>query len=79
MGDEKQGIPGPVLHQPLKLSIFWKKREKRQKMNGPAVCPGQKTENAPTWRSPRPLFWGPFLVYFWWFSATLQPTHRTLK
>jgi len=29
-------------------------------MNGPPVCPGQKTENAPTWRSPSPLFGGYF-------------------
>jgi len=33
-------------------------------MNGPAVCLGQKTENAPTWRSPSPLFGGLFLVLF---------------
>jgi len=29
-------------------------------MNGPPVCPGQKTENAPTWR-PRSRF---FQAYF---------------
>jgi len=41
---------GVILHQPLNLSIFRKKRENGQIMNGPPVCLGQKTENAPTWR-----------------------------
>jgi len=63
-GYEIQRSPGPVLHQPLSCSLFWKKRLFCQKMNGPAVCLGQKTENAPTWRSPRPLFGGLFLVLF---------------
>jgi len=33
-------------------------------MNGIPVCLAPKTENAPTWRSPRPLFGGRFLAYF---------------
>jgi len=36
-------------------------------MNGIPVSPERKTENAPTWRSPRPLFWGSFFGYFWGF------------
>jgi len=53
--------PGVILHQPLSLQIFVKNSENRQKMNGPAVYPRQKTENAPTWR-PRKHFFGP---HFW--------------
>jgi len=33
-------------------------------MNGVSVCLGRKTENAPTWRPPKPLFGTPFLAYF---------------
>jgi len=40
-------------------------------MNGPPVCPSRKTENAPTWRSPRPLFWGSFLAHFRQFPRVL--------
>jgi len=40
-------------------------------MNGPPVCPGRKTENAPTWRSPSPLFGGLFLAYFGAYSGLL--------
>jgi len=55
---------GVILHQPLNLSIFRKNTENGQIMNGPPVCPGEKTENAPTWR-PRKHFSGPvFLPIF---------------
>jgi len=67
--DEKQGIPGPVLHQPLSCSIFWKKGVFCQKMNGPPVCPARKTENAPTWRSPSPVFWTPKSGFFGYFLS----------
>jgi len=42
-------------------------------MNGIPVSPGQKTENAPTWRSPSPLFGGLFLAYFGPFSPLSDP------
>jgi len=63
-----------VLHQPLSLSIFRKKAKNGLKMNGVSVCLGQKTENAPTWRSPSPLFGGCFLVIFTPLFAPL--THQ---
>jgi len=34
-------------------------------MNGPAVSPARKTENAPTWRPQNPDFQTRFLVLFW--------------
>jgi len=49
---------GVILHQPLNLQIFRKNSVFGRKMNGPPVCPGEKTENAPTWR-PRKHFFGP--------------------
>jgi len=63
---------GVVLHQPLNRTIFWKNDENRQNMNGIPVSPSRKTENAPTWRSPSPLFGGCFSGYFW---AILDPVH----
>jgi len=71
-GSSFGGSTGVVLHQPLNCSVFWKKAKKRQNMNGIPVCLGPKTENAPTWRSPRPLFWGSFLVIF-------QPRHTVSR
>jgi len=38
-------------------------------MNGIPVSPGQKTENAPTWRSPSPEFQALFLAFFPGFLA----------
>jgi len=72
------GQTGVVLHQPLNLSIFRKKSKNGQNMNGIPVCRSRKTENAPTWRSPRPLFWGSFLAYFTGISAApnLSATHQ---
>jgi len=58
---------GVILHQPLNLSIFRKNAKNSQNMNGIPVCLRPKTENAPTWRSPRPLFWVPFWPVFWHF------------
>jgi len=58
------GQIGVVLHQPLNLSIFRKKAKNGQNMNGIPVCRSRKTENAPTWRSPSPLFGGLFLAVF---------------
>jgi len=55
---------GVILHQPLNLSIFRKKRENGQIMNGPPVCLGQKTENAPTWRPRKHNFRTRFCPYF---------------
>jgi len=48
-------------------------------MNGIPVCRSRKTENAPTWRPPRPLFWGSFLAYFTGISAPPDSisTHQT--
>jgi len=63
---------GVILHQPLNLSIFRKNTKNSQNMNGIPVCLGQKTENAPTWRSPSPLFWGLFLAYF---AANFHPNY----
>jgi len=60
---------GVILHQPLNCSIFWKNVENRQNMNGIPVSPGQKTENAPTWRSPSPEFQALFLAFFPGFLA----------
>jgi len=37
-----------------------KNSENRRKMNGPPVCPGEKTENAPTWRPQNTNFGTPF-------------------
>jgi len=34
-------------------------------MNGIPVSPGRKMENAPTWRSPNPLFGTHFRPLFW--------------
>jgi len=62
---------GVVLHQPLNCSDFRKKRVFCQNMNGPPVCLAPKTENAPTWRSPNPLFGTRFLGLFCRF---LYPT-----
>jgi len=39
-------------------------------MNGIPVSRSQKTENAPTWRSPSPLFGGCFLAHFWPISPS---------
>jgi len=64
IGSILAGQIGVILHQPLNLSIFRKNTKNSQNMNGIPVCLGPKTENAPTWRSPRPLFWGSFLAYF---------------
>jgi len=83
---------GVILHQPLNLSIFRKKAKNGQNMNGIPVCLGRKTENAPTWRPPSPLFWGLFSTYFqaFWippppipllFSyppSTIQPPQRNI-
>jgi len=66
--------PRVVLHQPLSCSLFWKKRVFRQKMNGPAVCLASKTENAPTWRSPNPVFGTPF----WGCFPLFCPAQRLL-
>jgi len=55
---------GVILHQPLSLTIFRKKRENRRKMNGPPVYPGEKTENAPTWRPRKHNFRTPFSPVF---------------
>jgi len=71
--DEKQGRPAPVLHQPLNLQKKRKNGKKGQNMNGVPVCPGQKTENAPTWRSPSPLFGGCFLAFFDLFFLFFYP------
>jgi len=60
-----------VLHQPLSLTFFRKNAKKRQNMNGIPVSRTPKTENAPTWRSPRPLFGGRFLAIFWPFLLLL--------
>jgi len=56
----KAADTGVILHQPLSLHIFRKKRVFCQKMNGPAVCPCQKSENAPTWRPQNTNFWARF-------------------
>jgi len=70
------GSTGVVLHQPLNCSVFWKKAKKRQNMNGIPVSPERKTENAPTWRSPNPLFGTPFWGYFpSFFSSCLYLPH----
>jgi len=63
--DEIQDGPGPVLHQPLSLPFFRKNSKNGQNMNGIPVSRSRKTENAPTWRSPRPLFWACFRALFW--------------
>jgi len=76
--DEKQGIPGPVLHQPLSLPFFRKKRKKRENMNGIPVSRSRKTENAPTWRSPSPFFGGLFSVYFSHFCSNFPPTTENI-
>jgi len=47
-------------------------------MNGPPVCPGRKTENAPTWRSPSPLFGGLFSTYFGAYFGPLLNFHTTI-
>jgi len=41
-------------------------------MNGIPVSPERKTENAPTWRSPNPLFWTWFWPYFLLISGILS-------
>jgi len=63
--------PGVILHQPLSLQIFVKNSENRQIMNGPAVYPRQKTENAPTWRPRKHFFGGYFSAYFGLFFAAV--------
>jgi len=63
--DEIQDGPGPVLHQPLSLAFFRKNSQNGQNMNGIPVSRSRKTENAPTWRSPSPLFGGCFRALFW--------------
>jgi len=55
---------GVVLHQPLNLQIFRKKRVFGRKMNGPPVCLGRNLQNAPTWRPGNPFFGTPFWGYF---------------
>jgi len=52
---------GVILHQPLSLTKKRKKRVFGQIMNGPPVCLGQKTENAPTWRPQNTNFGARFL------------------
>jgi len=64
---------GVILHQPLSLTIFRKKRENRRKMNGPPVYPGEKTENAPTWRPRKHNFRARFLPIFRAFRRSLIP------
>jgi len=67
-GDEIEPPAWVILHQPLNLHIFRKNGKKPQKMNGPPVCPCQKSENAPTWRPRKhffgPRFWPLFLLFF---------------
>jgi len=58
---------GVILHQPLSLQIFRKNTKNGQKMNGIPVSPGEKTENAPTWRPRcheiRTYFWPNFMSF----------------
>jgi len=68
------GRTGVVLHQPLSLTFFRKKRKKAQNMNGIPVSPGRKMENAPTWRPGSPFFGTRFSPYFRPFSSHFNPT-----
>jgi len=61
---------GVILHQPLNLQIFRKNSVFGRKMNGPPVYPGEKTENAPTWRPRKHNFGDPFSP-----PPTPRPTH----
>jgi len=58
---EKAAEAGVVLHQPLNRRIFLDFAKNGQNLNGIPVCPGRKTQNAPTWQventaSDRPFF-----------------------
>jgi len=73
---ENAADPGVILHQPLSLHFFRKNGQKQQKMNGPPVCPGRKTENAPTWRPRSPVFGTPFLAHFLLIFLPSHPLHH---
>jgi len=64
---------GVILHQPLNPTIFRKNGKKRPKMNGPPVSPCQKTENAPTWRPRKHIFWPHFCPTLPVFFGLLIP------